>query len=241
MFFHRTSKIQCGSEGFNMEDISSASMMTLLLLLMMSQPEMAAQRWGSLSVFPKPMPVMHNARVLSCLFVTNRSLDLPFLPRDEQISPIEDARHFDLQGSLCFSLLSNTSSGCILLKYQAMGEGGAGWDVSQGRNVSWIQGWWPAKEGSGYPPFQPMWAPFCVEGPQCQGSLPWSGCQSREIIWAKENYFSFSPDISVNSSQAPVNESSPHWYKLDAFNIWLLGGINGNCMDLSPLAMVGGH
>lgn len=105
------------------------------------------------------MPVMHNARVFLCLFVTNRSLDLPFLPRDEQISPIEDAHHFDLQGSLCFSLLSNISSGCILLKYQAVG-GGAGWGVSQGRNVSWIQGWWPAKEGYGYPAFQPCGPPL---------------------------------------------------------------------------------
>ncbi|EGW13289.1 Retrovirus-related Gag polyprotein [Cricetulus griseus] len=52
----------------NMRNTMSVNMVMLLLLPMMSQLWMAKQRWGILSVFPRPMPVMYNAGVFPRLF-----------------------------------------------------------------------------------------------------------------------------------------------------------------------------
>lgn len=42
-------------------------------------------RWGIMSTFPLPMPVMHNAQIFPRFFTTDKELGLAYLPLDEQI------------------------------------------------------------------------------------------------------------------------------------------------------------
>ena len=44
-----------------------------------------AGRWGIMSTFPLPMPVMHNAQIFPRFFTTDKELGLAYLPLDEQI------------------------------------------------------------------------------------------------------------------------------------------------------------
>ena len=64
-------------------------------------------RWGIMSTFPLPMPVMHNAQIFPRFFTTDKELGLAYLPLDEQIQALLENRTFFLQGSLCFMLISS--------------------------------------------------------------------------------------------------------------------------------------
>ena len=60
-----------------------------------------------------------------------------------------------------------------------------------------------------------------------------------------KNYFSFSSYIGTvhNSSFSGYNWTYQNPAQVGAsnpFNVWLLGGVNGSCTDLSPLSMVAG-
>ena len=129
-------------------------------------------RWGIMSTFPLPMPVMHNAQIFPRFFTTNKKLGIAYLPLDEQIQALLENRTFFLQGSLCFMLISllQDKSQCISLYYQS-----AAWL----RKSSWgvmtdikadaivIRGWWPSRKGGrskNKPPSQPRKAPSCREG-----------------------------------------------------------------------------
>ena len=78
-------------------------------------------RWGIMSTFPLPMPVMHNAQIFPRFFTTDKELGLAYLPLDEQIQALLENRTFFLQGSLCFMLISSLQdkSQCISLHYQS--------------------------------------------------------------------------------------------------------------------------
>ena len=59
-------------------------------------------RWGIMSTFPLPMPVMYNAQIFPRFFTTDKELGLAYLPLDEQIQALLENRTFFLQGSLFF-------------------------------------------------------------------------------------------------------------------------------------------
>ena len=148
---------------------------------------MGEPRWGIMSTFPLPMPVMHDAHVFPRFFANNRSLGLAYLPLDEQIHE-RGNRSFLLKGSLCFVIVStlNDTSNCILLYNQS-----AAWlkDASWGEhqvmvaNATVISGWWPSRRGEGAPPQQPRMAPFCKGTLTDDLMLPWTGCQARISAW----------------------------------------------------------
>lgn len=201
-------------------------------------------------MFPKPMPIHHDAKLFPCLFGTNRAIDVPYLLLDSDIAPVEDGRIFDLEGNLCFSLVKNLNdtSGCIQLYNQT-----AGWfalpETSSGpchsANASWVSGWWPAEIATGQPPRQPKWAPYC-QGINWGDLWPWTGCQSRTVIWAnKGKYFTFSPGINTafNNTHAGHNFSDQNPFQVypsNPFDNWLLCGINGSYMNLEPMVMMNG-
>lgn len=78
-------------------------------------------RWGILSVFPRPMPTLHNAKVFPHLFSSNKSLDVSLLPLDKELASINENRSFELLGSLCFVGVRNISdySDCVMLYNQS--------------------------------------------------------------------------------------------------------------------------
>jgi hypothetical protein len=78
-------------------------------------------RWGIMSTFPFPMPVIHNAQISPCFFTTDKKLGLAYLPLDEQIQALQENKTFFTQGSLCFVLISSLQdkSQCISLHYQS--------------------------------------------------------------------------------------------------------------------------
>lgn len=172
-------------------------------------------RWGIMSTFPLPMPVMHNAQIFPRFFTTDKELGLAYLPLDEQIQALLENRTFFLQGSLCFMLISSLQDKrqCISLHYQS-----AAWL----RKSSWgvmtdikadtivISGCWPSRNPGNKPPSQPRMAPFCKEGSMEDVKLPWTGCQAKKYTWAVEKYFSFSPYISreYNDTFAGYNFST---------------------------------
>ena len=80
-----------------------------------------AGRWGIMSTFPLPMPVMHNVQIFPHFFTTDKELRLAYLPLDEQIQALLDNRTFFLHGSLCFMIISSLQdkSQCISLYYQS--------------------------------------------------------------------------------------------------------------------------
>jgi hypothetical protein len=60
--------------------------MKLLLGVLMLPTVMTEDlRWGIMSVFPKPLPLTYSAQVFPPFFTSNASLQLPFLPGDEDI------------------------------------------------------------------------------------------------------------------------------------------------------------
>ena len=191
---------------------------------------------------------MHDAQVFPRFFVSNLSLNLAYLPLDEQISPIEGPRNFSLKGSLCFVLVKNISyvGECIQLYNQSAAWFEIPWDTPPySVNASYLSGWWPSMDPTGTPSRQPRWAPFCIGEIGGDGRFPWTGCQSREVVWAKKDLFSFSPNIStVFNATYPgrnfTNQDPRTFSVANPFDVWLLCGINGSCTDLSPFAMVGG-
>lgn len=89
-----------------------------------------------------------------------------------------------------------------------------------------------------------MWAPFCTGDIGGDGRFPWTGCQSREVNWAVNSYFTYSPAMSTefNQTYAGRNFTKHDPISLNAvnpFDIWLLCGVNGSCTDLTPFAMIG--
>ena len=47
-----------------------------------------AGRWGIMSTFPLPMPVMHNVQIFPHFFTTDKELGLAYLPLGEQIQAL---------------------------------------------------------------------------------------------------------------------------------------------------------
>jgi hypothetical protein len=74
---------------------------------------MGKQRWAILSIFPKLMPVRHDAVVFPKFFTTNKTVDLPYLPYDPTQAPLGENRSLLEQGSLCFQI--NGPGKCINL------------------------------------------------------------------------------------------------------------------------------
>lgn len=63
--------------------------LTVFLLVGTLIPKMeGVQRWAILSAFPKPMPVRHESVVFPKFFMTNKTLDLPYLPFDQTMTPL---------------------------------------------------------------------------------------------------------------------------------------------------------
>ena len=135
--------------------------------------------WGIMSVFPKPMPLMHSAQVFPQFFTFNASLQLPFLPWDGEIAPVQESMLLQLKGLLCFQMIQNISqmSDCVQLYNQT-----AAWfdmpvnSSTKANATTWIRGVWPTSisKGNDTIPSQPRWAPFCRG---VHDSLPpWTGC-----------------------------------------------------------------
>lgn len=187
-----------------------------------------------MSVFPKPVRLTHLAQVFPRFFTSNASLQLPFLPWDGEIAPVHESMQLQLKGLLCFQMIQNISqmSDCVqlyLLKLMLPGFEGCGLPV--------------------YPRAMALYPPNLDGPPFCRSvgdSLPpWTGCQSRKVAWAVKNYFSFFPYIGTvhNSSFSGYNWTYQNPAQVGAsnsFNVWLLGGVNGSCTDLSPLLQVTG-
>lgn len=74
-------------------------------------------------MFPRPMPVHHDAKLFPRLFSSNRSMGAAFLPLDSEIAPLEENRSFFLEGTLCFQLVDNISvtTPCIPIYNQTAG------------------------------------------------------------------------------------------------------------------------
>lgn len=146
-----------------MSGVGTAWMFLVLRILLVVITE--DPRWGILSVFPKPMPLTHSAQVFPRFFTSNASLQLPFLPWDGEIAPVQEPMQLQLRGLLCFQMIQNISqnSGWVQMYNQT-----AAWfdmpiNSSTKANATWIQGVWPASisKGNDTIPPQPRWAPFC--------------------------------------------------------------------------------
>ena len=132
MFFHRRKIIPFGFRSGSLEGSSSWTMShrnkiprhrwIILLMLEILVPSISGElRWGIMSTFPLPMPVMHNVQIFPHFFTTDKELGLAYLPLDEQIQALQENRTFFLQGSLCFMLISSLQdkSQCISFYYQS--------------------------------------------------------------------------------------------------------------------------
>ena len=177
MFFHRRKIIPFGFRSASLEGSSSWTMShrnkiprhrwIILLMLDILVPSISGElRWGIMSTFPLPMPVMHNAQIFPRFFTTDKELGLAYLPLDEQIQALLENRTFFLQGSLCFMLISSLQdkSQCISLHYQSAAwlrksSWGVTTDIKADTIV--IRGWWPSRKPGNKPPSQPRMAPFC--------------------------------------------------------------------------------
>ena len=96
--------------------------MKLLLGVMMLPTVMTEDlRWGIMSVFPKPLPLTHSAQVFPPFFTSNASLQLPFLPGDEDIVGVKEPLKLGLTGLLHFLVIYNISqnSACVQM-YQLL-------------------------------------------------------------------------------------------------------------------------
>ena len=76
-------------------------------------------RWATLSAFPKPIPVHHDAVVFPKFFTTKKTLELPYLPFDPIRVPLGENCSLSEQGSLCFQI--DGTGKCIKLTGQALG------------------------------------------------------------------------------------------------------------------------
>jgi hypothetical protein len=72
-------------------------------------------RWRILSVFPKAMPLTHSAQVSPRFFTSNALLQLPFLPCDGEIAPVQELMQLQLRGLLCFQMIQNISQKCVVV------------------------------------------------------------------------------------------------------------------------------
>lgn len=63
---------------------------------------------------------MHSAQLFPRFFSSNASLQLPFLPWDGEIAPLNDSLQLQLKGLLCFQMIQNISqnSDCIQMYNQ---------------------------------------------------------------------------------------------------------------------------
>lgn len=159
------------------------------------------QRWAILSAFPKPMPVRHESVVFPKFFTTNKTLDLPYLPFDQTMTPLGKNRKLSEQGSLCFQL--NQEGDCIPLNKRAMGyfvkeawtgknvmrettTGIYNWTIHSRpftRDAIWLNLTFPSYRIDNGQAYQPKLFPHCNPDKDDRAStLPWTDCQSR---WAR--------------------------------------------------------
>ena len=96
-----------------MRGVGTAWMFLVLRILLVVITE--DPRWGILSVFPKPMPLIHSIQVFSQFFTSNASLQLPFLPWDGEIVPVQEPMQLQLRGLLCFQMIQNISQKCVVV------------------------------------------------------------------------------------------------------------------------------
>ena len=103
------------------------------------------------------MPLTHSAQVFPRFFTSNASLQLPFLPWDGEIAPVQEPMQLQLRGLLCFQMIQNISqnSGCVQMYNQT-----AAWfdmpiNSSTKANATWIQGVWPASISKATIPYLP--------------------------------------------------------------------------------------
>ena len=103
-------------------------------------------------MFPKPMPILHDAKLFPRLFSANKTFDVSYLPLDEEIAKIGENRNMTLSGSLCFAFGDNMlpDGSCVSLHFQ-----NASWHYFDLNNVekpvescadgltTWFAGWWP--------------------------------------------------------------------------------------------------
>ncbi|XP_063136744.1 uncharacterized protein LOC120099615 [Rattus norvegicus] len=219
-------------------------MTTLVILMLIQGVPIKVQselRWGIMSTFPLPMPVMYNAQVFPRFFTTNKELGLAYLPLDSQIEQVKKNRIIPLKGSLCFGIFNKISSDlpCIMSSNQSSAwlreaTWGAG-EEDIVANATVLYGWWPYINSSTCPLHQPKLAPFCRGTLDEKLTLPWTGCQSRDSAWAVQNFFSFSPDLG---GRVNFNTIGPRWSNNNPFDQWMLCGVNGSCTDLTPMAML---
>ena len=87
-------------------------------------------------------------------------------------------------------------------------------------------------------------SPSLDHNPTCWGtyegeSWPWTGCQSKVLRWAdKGQKFTFSPDVVGPEKYLQGMFQQTHI--VNPFNMWVLCGVNGSCLDVSPLVMLNG-
>jgi hypothetical protein len=86
-----------------MSGVGTAWMFLVLRILPVVMAE--DPHWGILPVFPKPMPLMHLAQVFPRFFTSNASLQLPLLPWDGEIAPVQELMQLQLRGLLCFQMI----------------------------------------------------------------------------------------------------------------------------------------
>lgn len=209
-------------------------------MMMLSRTE--ELRWGIMSTFPQPLPVMHDAQVFPRFFSTNESLGLPYLPMDANVAPVLSNSSWILNGSLCFTVSVNISQSCIRLgnfSFAAMGEAVRVHRTLSRANATVLFGWWPFQKTSDAQRsnrrFQPQFAPFCEGGvAESATLLPWTGCQSRRAHDLPSGYFTFSPLEGYGN----FTDMSPWRYDINPFDVWLLCGSGGSCSDITSLSMV---
>ena len=96
-----------------MSGVGTAWMFLVLRILPVVMAE--DPHWGILPVFPKPMPLMHLAQVFPRFFTSNASLQLPLLPWDGEIAPVQEPMQLQLRGLLCFQMIQNISQKCVVV------------------------------------------------------------------------------------------------------------------------------
>ncbi|XP_036056879.1 uncharacterized protein LOC118592184 [Onychomys torridus] len=231
---------------------------TLSLIVLSLTRTATPEQMGDPIGFPKPMPIRHDAQVFPRLFATNQKLNPPFLPLDAELAPIGENRSFGEEGMLCFTKREQMNTSCITLSRFSTGWfdgrktfGRQNSSTNNNDNITTIIKIIQSMQfglmdlGRGLsllthqlPPTQPKWAPYCW-GTYEGETWPWTGCQSRGIRWAENSgKFTFSPDVA-----GPERFIQGFLQQEENFNpsdSWLLCGINGSCLDASPLVMING-
>ena len=238
MFFHRMKTTHFGYQKDSPEKsrLTKEILMSLVLVMSRATTTKGEQRWGIMSTFPLPMPVMYNAQVFPRFFTTNKELGLAYLPIDTHIAQVTENRTIFPEGSLCFRVTNDSSLEhlcLLLLNYSYAGlEMTVKTDDGYNANATVLYGWWPhvhsTDDDCSNPPRQPQLAPFCTGIPAEDTLFPWTGCQARRSGWAKRGIFSFSPLEGYGN----FTTMDPWRYDINPFDLWLLCGHNGSCTDL---------